>query len=119
MQNLAGKSAVIGKPLCGQNHCRRPFGPRESLAGQRIPNRFVEQSRGVAAADHKLTNVEMIRMPAGKAADRVFALGGAWLTGAISCSQCLQHGQSAQLQRIEFQRIASLHVVCTRQTGLG
>ncbi len=102
MENFACKPGVIGLPVDGQRNCIRPGASRQSLAGQRIPHGFVEQARGVAAADDKVTNMEMIRVPARKMPDRVFALGRSRISCTRDPGERLQQRQRAQLQGVEL-----------------
>src|SRR5579863_10178420 len=102
VENLAGKSGVVGQAFRRQRNRIGPIASRQRFAGKRVPDRFVEQARGIAAADDKLTGVEMIRVAPREASDGVFAPAGTGFAGIRDTGQGLQDRQRAQLQRVEL-----------------
>ena len=60
VQDFARVSGVVGETGRRQRYGLGPIGARQPFAIERVPDRFVEQSGGVAAHDDGVAKMEMV-----------------------------------------------------------
>ena len=101
-KNLASKPGVVRDPAWRQRDAVWPIGAHQPFAAQRVPHGFIKQTGGMTAADDEFSDMEMIRVPPGKAPDSEFAFPGSGFSRLRHAHQGLQHRQCTELQRIQL-----------------
>ena len=93
VENFCRQARVIGQAVTRQCDCIGPCAACQPLAGECIPYGLIEQPCGVAAADHKFTDMEVIRVASGKIPNGVFACCGSGFARIGQPVQSLQYRQ--------------------------
>jgi len=107
VQDLLGQPRVVSEARRRECDAVRPVGARQSAAFERVPDILDVEAARIFGRDDESTQMEMLSMRLGKPLDGHLAGARAFAHRGWVARKRLQHGQRAQLEGIELQRILS------------